>query len=254
MALERLFDTTPEAAEADALYRRLSFPEPSDTRPYVYVNMAATADGKIVLGAAGGSAEGVGGSTDQKLFRRLRRHCDAALIGSGTLRADRVVYPKNLPRYVVTRSGGLPWRARFFTDAPGKAFVLAPSDLPESVVKTIRSSAHLIQSGTGEADLTQALGRLRQENGVRYLLCEGGAELNAALLGAGLVDELFLTLAPRLKGGAGLPSPFGGAGLPPGEFVPLSLLSLYRDTDEIYLRYRVAGAARAINRAAPADN
>ena len=58
------------------------------------INMAATADGKIVIGEPGGAAKGVGGPTDQKFVStQLQKAVDAALIGSGTLRASQVIYP-----------------------------------------------------------------------------------------------------------------------------------------------------------------
>jgi hypothetical protein len=79
MALERLFDLTGNTTAPDALYIKIVFPDPSEERPYLYINMVATVDGKIVLGKIGGTAAGVGGSTDQKLFRRLQHHCDAVL-------------------------------------------------------------------------------------------------------------------------------------------------------------------------------
>ena len=83
---------------------------------------------------------------------------------------------------------------------------------------------------------------LRQEQGIRYLLCEGGATLNDDLIRAGLADELFLTLAPKLKGGAHLPTIMTGQGFAPNIVLPLHLRSLYRDGDELYLRYRLDAA------------
>jgi riboflavin biosynthesis pyrimidine reductase len=56
---------------------------------------------------------------------------------------------------------------------------------------------------------------------------------------------MFITIAPKLKGGAHLPTPVDGAGFPDRELLDLSLMSLYRDGDEIYLRYRVGGRRSA---------
>lgn len=239
MALERLLDTTQDTPTPDALYTHIAFPTAPVDRPYLYINMAATADGKIVIGEIGGTAKGVGGPTDQRLFRRLQRQCDAALLGSSTLRASNVLYPPEIPRFVVTRSGDVPLDNRFFTDAPDRAYVLAPEDLPEEARKRIAARTNLVQFGRGSVDLTAALRHLRQERGIAHLLCEGGATLNDELLRAGLADELFLTLAPKLKGGAHLPSIVTGQGFPPGQFLPLTLLSLYHDGGELYLRYKI---------------
>jgi 2,5-diamino-6-(ribosylamino)-4(3H)-pyrimidinone 5'-phosphate reductase len=244
MTLERLLDLTEDSLPAEALYTTIRFPSPPETRPYVYINMVATVDGKIVIGKPGGTARGVGGPTDQRLFRRLQQTCDGTLIGSGTLRAGPVIYPSEKARFVVTRSGDLPLRNRFFTDAPDRATILAPEDLPETVRAKLASAAQVLQVGVGRVDLTEALRVLRRERGIRLLLCEGGAALNADLIAAGLADELFLTLAPKIKGGANLPTPVTGEGFPPGQALPLKLLSLYRDEDELYLRYRLGDAPR----------
>ena len=240
MPLERLLDLTENSLPPEDVYTEIRFPNPPENRPYVYINMAATADGKIVVGDAGGSAKGVGGPTDQKLFRRLQTLCDAALLGGSTLRASPVIYPKTTPRYVVTRTGEAPLTNRFFTDAPEIAFILAPENLPDATRKRLSDGANLIQIGRDSVDLPAALALLRREHGVKTLLCEGGATLNDDLIRAGLADELFMTLAPKIKGGSHLPTIVTGEGFAPGVTAPLRLLSIYRDADEIYLRYAFA--------------
>jgi riboflavin biosynthesis pyrimidine reductase len=160
-----------------------------------------------------------------------------------------VIYPPEVRRFVVTRSGGIPLENRFFTDAPDLAYVLVPEDLPAAAIAKLTASTNVIQIGKGEVDLKAALRMLRQERNIRYLLCEGGANLNAELLQTGLVDELFLTIAPKIKGGAALPTIVEGPGFPPSEALPLTLLSLYRDEDELYLRYRIGKELRTYTRA-----
>ncbi len=237
MPIERLLDLTPEPED---LYERITFPAPPDDRPYVYINMVSTVDGKIVIGKPGGTAKGVGGPTDQLLFRRLQLNADAALIGANTLRASQVIYPPTVARFVATRAGDLPLGNRFFTDAPARAFVVAPTNLPSATRNLLKAAAGLIQAGDTEVDWKAALRTMRRDLNVRTLLCEGGSQLNGQLILASLADEMFLTLAPKLKGGAHLPTIVGGPGLPPGAALPLELLSLYRDGAEIYLRYRLA--------------
>jgi len=243
MPLEKLFDSTQDTPLPDALYQQIAFPTPPDDRPYIYINMASTVDGKIVIGEAGGTAKGVGGPTDQVLFRRLQHCCDACLIGSATLRASNVIYPMDKLRFVVTRTGDIPLENRFFTDAPERAFVLAPHNLPDEIKTRLEKGTNLIMIGEGSVDLTAAMKLLRQVHSVRILLCEGGATLNDDLIRTGLADELFLTLAPKLKGGSHLPTVIDGEGLPAGHYLPLTLLSLYEDANELYLRYRLAPSA-----------
>ena len=239
MALECLFDQMPNPPTPDDLYFALERPEPPEERPYLYINMAATIDGKIVVGEPDGTAKGVGGPTDQRLFRRLQHTCDAALLGSTTLRASQVLYPPGIARFVVTRKGDMPLTNRFFTDAPQKAYVLAPTTLPDAVAAKLKAATNVLQIGRDGVDLAAALKHLRQNMGIRYLLCEGGASLNDQLIRAGLADELFLTLAPKIKGGSHLPTPVDGEGFPPSIALPATLLSLYRDGSELYLRYRL---------------
>ncbi|MDE2126021.1 MAG: RibD family protein [Armatimonadetes bacterium] len=241
MSIARLLDVTRPAGSPDALYEALDFGEPAKGRPAVFINMAATVDGKIVIGEPGGTAKGVGGPTDQLLFRRLQRQCDAVLVGASTLRAGPVLYPPELLRVTVTRSANLPAGNPFFTRRSALALVAAPEEAAAAVRQCVGNGADVLEVGSGEVDLTQLLGILRQTYGRRLLLCEGGPTLNSALIMAGLADELFLTISPKLKGGSGIPSIMAGAGLPPGRVVSLDLLSVYADGSELYLRYRIGG-------------
>ncbi|HEX5714422.1 MAG TPA: dihydrofolate reductase family protein [Solirubrobacterales bacterium] len=94
----------------------------------------------------------------------------------------------------------------------------------------------VVESGPqGEpADLPALLRALREE-GVRALLCEGGPRLHGSLQAAGLVDELFLTIAPKLSGGEAAPRILEG-GLP--ATVGLELAWLLEDEGELFARYR----------------
>ena len=242
MPLERLLDFALDPPAPSDLYTRLDLPDALDDRPGVFINMAATVDGKIVVGAKDGAAKGVGGPTDQLLFRRLQRQAQAAMIGGTTLRASQVIYPPDMGRYVITRSGDVPLQNRFFTDAPERAYVVVPQDLDGEVMARLRSHVNVLAMGQSGVDLTALLRVMRREHGIERLLCEGGASLNDDLIRAGLADELFLTLAPKLKGGANLPTILAGQGFAPGVVLPVTLRSLYRDGDELYLRYRLARA------------
>ncbi len=241
MSLERLLDLSEGPASAEALYTHIDWPAPPADRPYLFINMVSTVDGKIVIGREGGPAAGVGGPTDQKLFRRLQTVCDGAMIGSGTLRASNVIYPSDKPRFVVTRTGALPITNRFFTDAPDKVYVLAPEDLPDAAATALSSVATVLRFGSSGVDLRLALRHLRTQLGIRTLLCEGGADINDQLIRASLADELFLTIAAKIKGGT-LPTPVTGEGFPPGKFQALDLISVYHDASELYLRYRIEHA------------
>jgi riboflavin biosynthesis pyrimidine reductase len=172
---------------------------------------------------------------------------DAVMIGAGTMRVERYgrVVPDPAKREAREREGlphdplmvlvsgrlDLPWDAPLFTDGGGRVLIFTTSeaDPPETAtpVRVVRHPDGL--------DLAAALRHLRAERGVRALLCEGGPRLHAQLIEVGVVDELFVTHAPKLAGGEG---PSMVAGLPELER-PLELAWLLDEDDELFARYRV---------------
>jgi len=220
-------------------------------RPYVVVNMVASADGR---GALRGRSHGLGGPADRAHFHALRALPDAVLVGAGTARTER--YGRLVPdaeRREARRAGGR---------RPDPLAVVVsgrldlPADLPllrepaQEVVVLTASRERLadaqapvtyLRAATTPFPLAPPLARLRAEHGVRLLLGEGGPRLNAALLREGLVDELFLTVAPTLVGDPLAPTIVGGSGL--AEPTALELVWVLRAEGELLLRYRVADTA-----------
>ncbi len=230
------------------LYRDLSFPPPPASRPYVFLNMVTTADGAAHIK---GRTSGMGSEADRLAFRRLREHCDAVLVGAGTVRAERYGPPRldpeaqgrrrergltPLPRMVVvSRSLDLDAGSRLFSDPTNRPVVLTAEDADPERRARLASVAEVLGFGTGGVDLQAALGWLRGR-GVRWLLCEGGPTLNAHLLADGLVDELFLTVGSLLTGGDAGRIVAG----PLPSVLRLHLLELRELRGELLLRYRVA--------------
>lgn len=243
MSIECLLDVSCDSVAPADLYTAVSFPPPPQDRPYVFVNMVATADGKTLHGPVGSTAKGLGGPTDQLLMKRLQERADGVAIGAATLRVGHVVYPGDRWRFVFTATGNVPLDNRFFRDAPGRAVVVAPESMDATRAQEIERSATLLRAGLRAVDVRAALATIRRHYGVERLLLEGGSELNWAFLEANAVDELFLTVAPKIKGGSGLPTVVGGQGLPGNHCLPLSLVSVYREGDELYLRYRASAVS-----------
>ena len=240
----------PDAGEEelDDLYLDLDLPA-GDRRPHVYLDMVASVDGAATLR---GRTEGLGGAADGVVFSRLRETCDAVLVGAGTVRIEDYGPPRTRPGgrerrtarglepiatiVVVTASGRLDPDARLFSDPERRPVVLAPEDAPEGRLEALAGVADVVQVGAGRVDLARALERLHEERGWERLLCEGGPSLNRALLDRGLVDELFLTVAPQLVGAGDLRIVDGAFGSAPTD---LELTELRAHASELLLRYRV---------------
>jgi riboflavin-specific deaminase-like protein len=216
---------------------------PAD-RPFVFVNMIATVDGRA---ARDGRTEELGGETDLELLLELRAIADAVLIGTKTLRAegyDRLVRsPERRARrraaglaedpaaVILSRRFDVPWEAGLFQAAEQPVLVYAGVEAGAApAVPAPVEVARLKVAG-----LTEMLADLRAR-GVRALLCEGGPALHRALQAAGLVDELFLTIAPLITGDEHEPNIVAGGRLP--EAARLELVWALRSGSELFLRYR----------------
>ena len=94
-----------------------------------------------------------------------------------------------------------------------------------------------------ELVLRPLLERLRAEHGVRSILCEGGPSLNESLIREGLVDELFLSIAPKLAGGPPLTMLTGDPLATP---LGTQLVSLYEHEGHLFARYRLQESLQAL--------
>lgn len=234
----RLLDNTGWSGDPKDLYIELVMPESGQNRPYIFMNSVTTLDGKLVLGDRGGSAKGLGSAIDQILMHRLETHACAIVIGSGTLRADpHINYPERALHVVVTTSGDLPLQHPFFTHSQ-QAVIFAPNSLPSFKRKELSAIASLEIVGETQVDIPQVVQTLHEKLQIRRLLVEGGGHLNYYFLEANLMDEVFMTLAPKIKGGAHLPTMVDGHGLPKDTIPDFELLSLYEENGELFLRYR----------------
>jgi riboflavin biosynthesis pyrimidine reductase len=222
-------------------------------RPHVMLNMVSTADGHATLA---GRSSPLSGPADRELFHGLRLAVDAVMAGAATVRVERYgrIVPDASRRQrrverglseeplacIVSGRLTLDPEIPLLADPAARVVILTPSaaSLPASAAEV-----HYIRAERdGLLDLAAALAELRERFGVRTLLCEGGPHLNAQLLGAGLVDELFLSLAPLLAGG----DPIAGgealrilAGPELSPPVALKLLGVLEYDSSLFLRYGV---------------
>jgi riboflavin biosynthesis pyrimidine reductase len=196
-----------------------------DGRPFVLLNMIATADGRATI--AGRTAP-IANRADYELFHALRARVDAVMVGAETIRVEGYG-PMAQLAVVVTRSVDLPVDRGLLAAEGNRVVVVTPSpdrELPPC-------AAHV--SYLREGDMAVALRRLGEEHGVRAIDCEGGPGLNATLVPAGLVDELHLVIAPKLAGGRDPLTILRGDGLDPP--LDLDLLSLHEAGGYLFARY-----------------
>jgi 5-amino-6-(5-phosphoribosylamino)uracil reductase len=198
-------------------------------RPFVTVNVAQSADGKIV--PIDGGKINFGSAEDRAQMEELRSVADGVLIGSGTLRAedppliirdpavrDRRTAAKGSPHpRNITVCSALPENLadmHFFRSPETEKLVFTtertPPDLRAAASRYARVEVVPID-GSGRVDLTEVLRKL-PSLGVHHLLLEGGGELNFSMLAAGLIDEIYLTVCPFIFGGRTAPTSFDGAG------------------------------------------
>ena len=249
--MQRLYPDPAAIADPATIYDELHerSPEAPPGRPYVALNMVTSVDGKA---AVGGSAAPLGSDLDHRLMRAIRAAHDAVLNGAATLRAERVDprvgsawaarrrergEPPEPLAVLLTRGGDLPLDRRYFQHPDVPRVILAGADLPAARRAALERHARVILAPTPTADPAWIVWTLREELGVRRLLVEGGATVNAGLLAAGLFYELFWTLAPKIVGGAESLTLVEGPPLP--AIRRLTLLSAHLHEEEFFLRYRV---------------
>jgi riboflavin biosynthesis pyrimidine reductase len=219
-----------------SVYPSLEFPAPPAGRPYVFINMVATIDGKILSGERDENVMDLGSPCDHATMRFIESQAHAVMIGAGSLRSTvGLHYQAGTTRLVVSSSGRLDFSSRFFQGDRDKAWVVTGS----RGVGEVAGRAQTFDAGD-PVDWFKVMAWLRSA-GVERLLVEGGSELNASLLAMDLVDELFLTVAPKVKLGRDVPTYADGEPLPRERLLRYGLVSCLVHGDEVFLRYRRAG-------------
>ena len=183
--------------------------------PFVTLKLASTLDGRIA--DREGNSKWITGPEARERVQQMRRRADAIMVGAGTVRADD---PSLLPRPSKDRK---PWRVVVGKTIPAEAKVLTD----EAAERT------LVRSG----DLKSILEELAQKHDVMHVLCEGGGQLAAGLVAAGLVDEFAFFIAPKLMGADGLPN-FGKTGGLIADVQNLSFQSVEQLGEDVLLRAR----------------
>ncbi|OHV40747.1 hypothetical protein BCD49_09015 [Pseudofrankia sp. EUN1h] len=215
---------------------------------HVRANFVASADGAAEVDGRSG---GLGGPADRRVFRTLRWLADVVLVGAGTARTEdygpAVVPPERReirvaaglapvpPIAVISGSLEFDPAARLFA-AEVRPLLLTRASAPAERAAALREVAEVVVCGDERVELGVALAEL-VARGLPRVLTEGGPVLHGQLVGAGLLDELCLTIAPLLGG----PGHLGiVAGLPWPSARTMTLRQLLEEDGELFLRYQLA--------------
>lgn len=219
-------------------------------RPFVFINTAMSADGKISTTLR--KQVRISGQNDLKRVDALRARSDAVMVGIGTIIADdpKLTIKSAALKATRTRQGKPSDPLRIVVDSnartPLSASVLGARTLiavsqhaPSHAVKALSEKAEVFVAGEHIVDLVALLSNLKQR-GIDSLMVEGGATLNFALLGLGLVDEIYTYVGNIVIGGRTAPTLVDGVGFT-ANFVKLDLRELSRMDDGLLIKWRVTG-------------
>jgi riboflavin-specific deaminase-like protein len=225
-------------------------------RPFVFLNVAATADGK--LAPPNRRFVPFSSQRDQDLLYELRTRADAVMAGARTVDSVPVTLGPGAKKYrtlrrknglaeynlrvIVSGSGTINPRAEIFRHKFSPLIILVTQRANWMRVQRLEKLGAIVHvCGKKEINFPEALRWLHREWKVKRLLCEGGGEINDALLRADLVDEIYLTLCPKIFGGRTAPTMADGTGASTlAAATHLKLKSRRRVSDELFLHYSVA--------------
>ena len=212
-------------------------------RPFVTANFAITADGRI--STRNFTPSDFSSKRDKRRLVKIRAACDAVLVGARTLASDTMtlgipgIRTKPPLRVIVSNSGRIAPTLRVFQTEGAPIIIFTTKKMPAATRDALAGVADIFLHPAPTVDLALVLAILRADYGVKRLVCEGGGTLLRAFAAADLLDELHLTICPRIFGGRDAPTLTGVT----GKFLPkstrLRLVEMKRAGDECFTRWSV---------------
>lgn len=245
--VDRLWPNAASDITLDEAMTGFTLPAAPADRPLVGVNMVTSIDGRAQLE---GSAEGLAGRADRLLMRHYRAAYDAVGSGAGTLRAaglwlrvgDTLAARRmdagrspNPIGVVVAGADPVPLDAPWFNGDERRILIVGRTN----PMTDAPAGTELVRASDARPAPRWILAALAAR-GIGTFLLEGGPHLNAAFLGAGLIDELYWTVGAHLLGTDALPMIAAIPGGSPFAADPRRgrLISVLKHSDELFLRYR----------------
>ena len=229
-------------------------PMSEQARPFIFINAAMSADGKIATIER--KQTRISGSIDFDRLDELRATSDAIMVGIGTVLCDNPsLTVKSAQRREKRRSQGLdetparivvdsmartPLDADIFKKGAGKKIIAITKSAPKKKVQELSKKAEIIVSGEKTVNLEKLLAELKVR-GIDRLMVEGGATLNWGLISKGLVDEIYTFIGNIIIGGRIAPTFVDGDGFV-NEFCRLSFISCEKVEEGVLLRWKVQGS------------
>jgi 2,5-diamino-6-(ribosylamino)-4(3H)-pyrimidinone 5'-phosphate reductase len=217
-------------------------------RPFVFINAAMSADGKISTIAR--KQVRISGKEDMLRVDALKARTDAVMVGVGTVLADdpKLTIKSDALKRERINQGRTENPLRIVVDSnartPVTAAMLGPNALiavaqqaPRHKVEELDTKAELLVVGESKVDLAALLASLK-DRGINSVLVEGGATLNFALLSLGLVDEIYTYVGNIVIGGSSAPTLVNGDGLT-SDFVKLKLRQIRQVGDGVLIKWTV---------------
>jgi 2,5-diamino-6-(ribosylamino)-4(3H)-pyrimidinone 5'-phosphate reductase len=226
-------------------------------RPYVIINCAMSADGKISTFER--RQVRISGKSDLARVDALRAKSDAIMVGVGTVLADNPSLrvkseqlrmkrkssgkPENPLRVVADSLARTPSDAQVLGKRPGDGCIISISHAaPKDRLANLACRCEIVQCGQDRVNLRELLSILSEKD-VNTLMVEGGGTLNWSMIREGLVDEICVYVGALIIGGKDAPTPMDGEGFP-SDFPKLELISIERLDDGALLRWQLADSDR----------